>query len=316
MNRRISSLTPREVSVLTSIRNERRTIRSIAQELDLSPPELSRLVKSLKVKGLVVVDRQGMTSSVSISDQKHASRLRRVLGEFSHMKLERVISLASMDVLSALAASPRSSRTALNQSSGVSARTLHTTLKRLRELGVVRVRTRGVYEISDRFQPVAEFVREFDDYSNQMEARGFCPDAVVIWQRGREFIMRTKRVGEREDYRLTAFSVFGQYGVPLFLAWQYYYHPVGEWRRTIDEVLLQSMLLKPRDTRENTAILMLWLKNDMSQNLGRLQKGALRYGLQDDLKTISDYFRDPDGNRPPAFPKMNELKRKLGSGAP
>ncbi|MFY9605941.1 MAG: helix-turn-helix domain-containing protein [Thermoplasmata archaeon] len=291
-------------------------MRSIAQNMDVSPPELSRLVKSLRAKGLVVLDRQGMTSSVSISDQKHASRLRRVLDEFSHMKLETIVSLASLDVLSALAASPGSSRTDLMQASDVSARTLHTTMKRLRELGVVRDRARGVYEISDRFQPLAEFVREFDDYSNQKKAKEFCPDAMMIWQRGREFIIRTKCVVESNEFRLTAFSVFEQYGVPLFLAWQYYYHPVGKWRRTIDEVLLQSMLLKPRDTRENTAILMLWHKHNMPRDLDQLRKGASRYGLREELETISDYFRDPEGNRPPGFPKMDELKRKLRSGTP
>ncbi len=314
MNHRISRLTPREVSVLTSIREKSQTSNSIAQNLSISAPEVSRLIKSLRTKGLVVVDRQGMTSSVSISHQKHASRLRRVLDEFGHMKLEGIISLASLNVLSALAASPESSRAALMQSADVSARTLHTTLKKLRELGVVRARTRGIYEISDRFQPIAEFVREFDEYSNQIEAKEFCPDATVIWQRGCEFIIRTKCAEERKDFKLTAFSVFGQYGVQLFAAWRYYYHPIGRWYRTIDEVLLQAMLLRPRDTRENTAILMLWLRNDLSRDLARLQRGASRYGLQDDLEKILEYFRDPEGNRPPTFPRMDELKSKLGSG--
>ncbi len=315
MNRRISRLTPREVSVLINIREGRRTMRSIAQDLDISQQELSRLVKSLRERGLVIVDRQGMTSLVSFSDQKHASRLRRVLDEFSHMKLEKIVSLASLDVLSALAAYPGSSRTDLMHSSDVSARTLHTTIKRLRELGVVRARARGFHEISDRFQPLAEFVREFDDFSNHKKAREFCPDATIVWQRGRDFILRTKCMGESNEFRLTAFSVFDQYGVPLFLAWQYYYHPSGEWRRTIDEALLQSLLLKPRDTRENTAILMLWLKHNMSRDLERLRKSASRYGLLEEIETITEYFRDPERSRPPGFPKMVELKRKLRSDA-
>lgn len=314
MNHAISRLTPLEISVLRSIREKGQATKTVAQDLDISPQELSRLVKSLKIKGLVDVDRRGMTTSISMSRQKHASRLRRVLDEFSHMKLEGIISLASLNVLSALAAYPESSRASLMQSTGVSARTLHTTLKQLSELGVVRARTRGIYEISDRFQPIAEFVQEFDEYSNQIEAKEFCSDATVIWQRGREFIIRTKCAEESEDFRLTAFSAFEQYGVQLFVAWRYYYHPIGKWRRTIDEVLLQSMLLRPRDTRENTAILMLWLRNNLSRDFARLRRGASRYGLQDDLETIRNYFRDPDVSRPPTFPKLDELKGKLGSG--
>lgn len=291
-------------------------MKSIARNLSVSQPELTRLVRSLRTKGLVVVERQGMSNSVYISDQKHASRLRRILNEFSHMRLKGILSLTSLDVLSALAASPESSRSSIMSSSDVSARSLHTALKSLRELGVVRSRTRGAYEISDRFEPFVEFVREFDDYSNQRKAKEFCRDAVVIWQRGREFIIRTECESESNEFRLTAFSVFEQYGVPLFVGWRYYYHPVGKWRRTIDEVLLQSMLLRPRDARENTAILMLWHKNNMSRDLDQLSEGASRYGLQDELQAIADYFRDPERNRLPGFPKMGELKEKMRSGAP
>jgi DNA-binding MarR family transcriptional regulator len=288
-------------------------MKSIAQNLNIPQPELTRLVRSLRTKGFVVIERQGMSSFVSISDQKHASRLRRILDEFGHMKLEKILSLTSLDVLSALASSPGSSRSEIMFASCVSTRSIHTALKRLRELGVVRTTARGVYEISERFEPLAEFVREFDSYSNQQKAKEFCRDAMVIWQRGREFIIRTECVSETSEFRLTAFSAFERYGVPLFLGWQYYYHPVGRWRRTIDEVLLQSMLLRPRDARDNTAILMLWHDNNLSRNLDRLRKGASRYGLQNDLETIANYFRDPERNRPPGFPKMGELNEKLRS---
>jgi len=316
MKQGLSGLTPREVSVLISVRDGQLTMKGIAQKLNVSQPELTRLVRSLRAKGLVVVERQGMSSSVSISDQKHASRLRRILDEFGHMRLERILSLTSLDVLSALAASPGSSRNDIVFSSYVSARSLHTALKNLRELGVVQARVRGAYQISDRFEPFVDFVREFDDYSNQQKAKEFCRDAIVVWQRGREFIIRTKCKSEDSEFRLTAFSVFEQYDVPLFLGWQYYYHPVGKWRKTIGEVLLQSMLLRPRDARENTAILMLWNKNNLSRSLDQLREGASRYGVQGELQSIADYFRDPERNRPPGFPKMGELKEKMRSGIP
>jgi DNA-binding MarR family transcriptional regulator len=304
-------LSPREVSVLISIREGQRTRKNIAHDLGVSPPELTRLVKSLKSKGLVVVQRQGMSSSVSISDLKHASRLMRILSEFSHMRLERILSLTTLDVLSCLAVSPGSTRGDIMSSSGVSARTLQTTLKRLRELGVVRVRAGGVYEISDRFEPFAEFAREFDEYSNQRMAREFCQDSVVVWQNGKEFIIRTKCEKEAVDFKRTAYSVFEDYGVPLFLDWHYYYHPVGTWCRTLDEVFLQSLLIIPRNSRENTAMLMLWEKNALWRNLRRLRGKAMRYGLDGELEAIVAYFRDPEKNRRPGFPYMSELKDKL-----
>lgn len=289
-------------------------MKDIAHDQSISSPELTRLVKSLTSKGLVVSERLGISRCVSISNLKHATHLRRVLGEYSHMKLDRILSLTTLDVISSLAASPGQTRTGIVSTTGISPRTLQTALKRLRELGVVRVKTRGVYELSDRFAPFGEFAREFDEYSNQRKAIDFCQDSVVVWQRGQEFIIRTKCDRESAEFRLTAFSRFERYGVPLFLGWQYYYHPVGKWRGTADEVLLHSMLIRPRDGRENTAILMLWERNDMSRNLGRLRKCAVRYGLENEMETIAAYFRDPERNRPPGFPRMGELKEKLGGG--
>src|SRR4030067_282581 len=308
-----SGLSPREVSLLVSIRDGKRTGKEISQNLGVSSPELTRMVKSLTSKGLVVSERLGMSTSVSISRLKHSTHLRRVLSEYSHMRLERILSLSTLDVLSCLAASPGQTRADILSTTGISPRTLQTVLKRLRGCGIVRVKTRGVYELSDRFAPFGEFAQEFDEYSNQRNATQFCTDSIMIWHRGREFIIRTKCEKEDADFKLTAFSVFERFGVPLFLGWQYYYHPVGKWRGTVDEALLQSLLTRPRDTSENTAILMLWEKNGLSRALNRVKKGATRYGLEDDIETIAAYFRDPERNPPPDFPKIGELKEKLRS---
>lgn len=315
MKQRQARLSPREMSVLVSIREGEKTRKTVARETGASPPELTRLVKALESKGLVAVHRTGISSSISFSELKHALLLRRALNEFSHMKLERVLSLASLDVMSSLATSPGSTRDEIASSSGISARTIQTTLKGARELGIVTARSRGAYEISDRFELFANFARELDEYSNQRTANEFCPDALVVWQRGKAFIIRTRRDKEDDRFKMTAFSVFEDHGVPLFTNWHYYYHPPGEWRRTLDEVLLQSLLIRPRGSRENTAILMLWERNNLGRNLGRLRDKARRYGLEDELETIVAYFEDPEKNRAPGFPRMSELKDKLGGKA-
>jgi len=306
-------LSPREVSLLVSIRAGGKTRKVIAQEVVASPPELTRLVKSLQSKGFVTVQRHGMSTSVSFSETKHATRLRMALNEFNHMKLEGILSLASLDVLSALAARTCATRKDTVSSSGISARTLHTALKRLQEVGIVRRRSRGVYEISDRFEPLADFAREFDEYSNHRMAVEFSPDSLIVWQRGKEFIVRARGGEEGDDYRKTAFSEFEHHRVPLFMDWHYYYHPAGGWRRTIDEVLLQSLLIRHRGTRENTAILMLWERNGLGRNIDRLRVRAKEYGVEQELEAIAAYFEDPEKNRPPGFPRITELKEKLGS---
>jgi len=316
MKRGSFGLSPREISVLISVRGGERPRKSIALDLSVSPPELTRLVKSLESKGLVAVRRHGMSRSVSLSDQKHASQLRRLLDEFGHMSLERILSLASLEVLSCLAARPGSTRDEIVSSSGVSERTLQTVLKRLRELGIVRISTNGTYAISERFVLIADFVRDLDDYSNQRMAMEFSADSVVVWQRSKDFIVRTSCKRETARFRKTAFSAFESWGVPLFLDRNYYYHTPGSWRRTLDGVFLQSLLIRPRNVRENMAILMLWERNALWRKLDRLQERARALGVDDELETIVAYFKDPEKNRGPGFPRIGELKERLGREPP
>jgi DNA-binding MarR family transcriptional regulator len=305
-------LSPREISLLRCLGDGGLPRKEVAKITGMLQPELTRLVKSLESKGIISVHKKGISSSIAFSDSKHASLFRRVLNEYGHMRLEEVLSLASLRVIASLAARPASTREELLSSSGISPRTLHTVLRKFRGVGIVRVQGRGVYGLSDRFVPFGDFSREMMSFSNQRKVLAFSSDSVVIWERGSEFIVRTKARKESSDFKLTAFSAFEDYGVPLIQDWHYYYHPVRDWRRTVDEVLLQSMLVRPRDARENTAILMLWEKNGLSRRLGRIREGAARYGLEGEIETIVAYFQYPERNRPSGFPKMRDLREKMG----
>ena len=152
-------LSPREIALLRCLRDGERPRREVARALGMSQPALTRLVKSLESNGIVVVRRNGMSSSLSFSELKHASVLRRILNEYSHMRLEEVLSLASLRVIASLAIRPASTREEIQLSSGVSPRTIHTVLSRFKAVGIIRVHGRGVYELSDRFASFAEFAR-------------------------------------------------------------------------------------------------------------------------------------------------------------
>lgn len=254
-------------------------------------PELTRLVKSLESKGIVVVHKRGVSSSIAFSETKHASLLRRILNELGHMRLEEVLSLAPLRVIASLAVRPASTRAEILSSSGISPRTLQTVLRRFREVGIVRTYGRGVYELSSRFAPFADFARELMSFSNQTKALAFSSDSIVVWERGPEFIVRTKARKEDDAFKLTAFSAFEGYGVPLIQDWHYYYHPHGPWRRTPDEVLLQSLLIKPLGSREMTAMKSLWERKAMWRSLGKLRAKARGYRVDADLERLIERFQ-------------------------
>jgi len=307
-------LSPREIALLRCLGDGEQPRREVARALGMSQPELTRLVKSLESKGIVVARRNGMSSSLSFSELKHASVLRRILNEYSHMRLEEVLSLASLRVIAALAIHPASTREEIQRSSGVSPRTIHTVLSRFKAVGIIRMHGRGVYELSDRFAPFAEFARELMSFSNQKKALAFSSDSVVIWERGGEFVIRTKAGKESEDFRKTAFSAFDSYGLPLVQEWHYYYHPHGSWRRTPDEVLLQSLLIRPLGSREINALKMLWGRKTLQRNIDQLVMKAGRYGVTAELRRLIEGFKGHEKNNAPIVSRSGRIGQQLRGG--
>lgn len=284
-------LSPREIALLRHLRDGEQPRKEVAIALGIPPSGLTRLVKSLESKGIVVVRKVGMSSSMNFSDMKHASILRRILNEYGHMELEEILSLASLRVIISLATQSPSTRPEMLSSSKVSPRTLQTVLSRLRAVGMLRIRRRGTYELSNRFELFADFARELVSFFNHKKALAFSSDSVVVWERGNEFVVRTRAREERDGFMKTAFSAFDGYGVPLVQDWHYYLHPHGTWRRTPEEVFLQSLLIRPLSSREFNALNMLWSRKNLRLRMSQLRAKARRYGVDADLERLIDSFR-------------------------
>jgi hypothetical protein len=147
-------------------------------------------------------------------------------------------------------------------------------------------------------------------FSNQKKALAFSSDSVVIWERGGEFVIRTKAGKESEDFRKTAFSAFDSYGLPLVQEWHYYYHPHGSWRRTPDEVLLQSLLIRPLGSREINALKMLWGRKTLRRNIDQLIMKAGRYGVTAELRRLIEGFKGHERNNTPIVPRSGGIGQK------
>ena len=303
-------LSPREIALLRRIRDGEQSGKKVATDMGIPPSGLTRLVKSLESKGIVVVRRVGVSNSIDFSVMKHAAMLRRILNEYDHMKLEEVLSLASLRVIVSLATQSASTRPEMLSSSRISPRTLQTALSRLRAVGLLRTRGRGIYELSDRFALFADFARELVSFSNHKNALAFSPDSVVVWERGYEFIVRTRARKERDGFRKTAFSAFDDHGVPLLQDWHYYFHPRGAWRRTPEEVFLQSLLIRPVSSREMNAVKMLWSRKNLRLRIDQLRANARRYGVGADLERLIHDLEERERSTVPTVPESGGLKRR------
>jgi DNA-binding transcriptional ArsR family regulator len=296
---------------------ERETLRAIAHSGDMDVgdvaqalgslyPAASRLLASLARKGLVDTSRRGQSKRVSLSDTKHTQLFKRLLAEFGHMSLEHLLSNSSLEVLSYISEHPLSRRELVERSS-LSDKTVKATLRRLRSVGIVASRESFRYTLAERFRLLGEFIAEFRAYLNQKTAEGFAPDSVVLWQRGREFIIRTEAEKSEKNFFPTATTAFHQHGVELLLSHErYYFYSPSKSSLGVEDVLLHTLVLDKNSTRIILSTLLLWEKNKQQLNTQYLVEKAEEYGLSEVVKSLESYLTSRGQARPKHFPSWQE----------
>jgi len=307
----IFALTPNEIRVLEVLSSEPRTPTSISKTLRISMPHLSRILRHLSQKGFIKTEKHGLSKEISLANTKHATIFRKVRSEFGHIKLEQILTTSFLEVLSTLGFNQPLSRKEIVEDSSISERTLHVVLKRLRSRGIATVDSVGLYSIDTRFSILVDFALELRHYANNSLASSFSHDAVILWERNKEFIIKSSESEERDGFLLTAFSQFHNFGVTLFVP--DYYHYYASWKRklSIEDVILHSLLMRPSGTRELTAVLLLFKKNQKHINVDRLLEKAQKYDLTDEVSRIVEYVTTQGLKKAPEFPEWKELAVKI-----
>ncbi len=303
-------LTTTEIRALRAIgQGNEQSIGRISEATDILYPVMSRAISSLSKKGFLRVSRRGLTRQVSLSDAKHAQLFKRLLSEFSHMNFEKILTGSSMEVLSHITDAPLK-RKEIEEQSCLTAKTVKVALKRLKEFGVVFVKEGFTYVLNRRFSLLGEFVEEFRRYYNQRLAEDFSADSVIIWQVGKEFLIKTRSSKEYESFFLTGISAFHQYGIKLFLPdYDYYFHSPYKTKLGVEDILLHAIIADPNGTRTILSALLLWKKNDR-MNVKYLLEEAKKYRVDDVVYALIDYLNSEGRTKPGYFPTWAEYLAK------
>jgi len=303
-------LTATEIKALRAIwQGNEQSIGRISEATDMLYPVTSRTISSLAKKGFLLVSRRGLSRQVSLSDAKHAQLFKRLLSEFSHMNFEKILIGSSMEVLSHITDAPLK-RKEIEEQSGLTAKTVKVTLKRLREFGVVFVKEGFTYVLNQRFSLLGEFVEEFRRYHNQRLAEDFSADSVIIWQREKEFLIKTSSSKEKESFFLTGISAFHLHGIKLFLPdYNYYFHSLYKTKLGVEDILLHAIRADPNSTRTILSVLLLWRRNDR-MDMKYLLEEANKYGVDDVVNALIDYLNSEGRKKPEYFPTWAEYLAK------
>jgi len=299
-----------EIKVLRQFTETREnSLGRIMEVAGISYPALARIISSLANKGFLQVSKKGISRQVSLSDTKHAQLFKSVLSEFKHMNLEKVLGGSSLETLSHMNEAPLK-RMELEKLTGLTAKTVKVTLKRFREVGLILIQDRSKYVLNKRFSLLEEFVKEFRRYYNQRLAEEFSEDSTIIWQMGKEFLIRARSQKEGEGFFLTGISRFHQYGITLFLPdYNYFFYSPYKSKLSVEDIILHAIRADPNGTRTILSALLLWKKNE-PLDMRYLCEEAKKYQIDDATKALIEYLKSEGKAKPEYFPTWTEYYDK------
>jgi hypothetical protein len=225
------------------------------------------------------------------------------------MNFEKILTGSKMEILSHITDNPLK-RKEIEKLSGLAPKTVKVALKRLREFGVVLLEGRFMYVLNERFGLLREFIEEFRRYHNQRLAEGFSTDSVIIWQRGREFLIKTGSSKEHKGFFLTGISAFHRYGISLFLPdYNYYFYSPYKTKLSAEDILLHTIRSDLNSTRTILSALLLWRKN-YRMDVKYLLREAEKYEISNVVKALMDYLNTEGKAKPEYFPTWAEYIAK------
>jgi DNA-binding MarR family transcriptional regulator len=278
----------------------------IATTIHMARPNVSRAMVTLEDKGFVKTEKKGLSTIVSLSDTKHAALWRKISLEFAHMRLDRLLAGASLEVLSTVSCLTLGNRKEIADNSLVSVPSVAKVLERLKEVGILQRTTAG-FGVSPRFETLREFVIEFRHYLNQRIAQDFASDAVIIWECNHEFIIESKRTQTNHGFQLTGPSSFPRFGIPLLLAKSYFFYSPLRRKLRIEDIVLHSLVSR---TPSMLPLLLVWKKNERRISLQYSERQAEKYKATSRLKDIIAYFTTNGSQRPEGFPSWDEFVQR------
>ena len=253
-------------------------VADIARSLGVSLRTGRRTVSSLVNMELASASRGG----VSLAVAPKAALLERISARLDISKLL----LDSGEAILRHLAEPRSLEE-LEEASGLSTPTVYRALNRMMETGSV-VKESGRYSIDGGLDDVVLLARLLGEEKEQGKGPSHSRTGKVVFRRGKDAIRRVPKGWGGQEGSLTAFSVFGRYGMRL--------EPEADFRvspgRTVsaEDALVHSLAVA-RDKLERTHSAVFYALNREKIDLGRVRRLADRFGVGPLWMNLERYVR-------------------------
>jgi len=285
-------------------------IKDVARDVNRSPTRVSIAVKDLEDKGFIESEKRGFSKQAAISSNKHSSLLKTFISEHQHMKFEKILSGPTLEILLPLTYS-KMRLSEIVKESGYSERTVRRVVKKLREFGIVTTE-KFYYSKGSIHKLLYDFVEEFQRYLNLKLALELSSDAVILWERGKEFILKTRQeIKEKEDIFSTCFTKMYDFGIKLILPdYRHYFYTPYKKRLEVEDVALHTLAVDRMSAKNTLYVLLLISKNPDKIDLDYLKKESEKLELEETVHQLFNYLKNRGKPKPTYFPTWKEFKSK------
>lgn len=265
------------------------SISEIAHLLGLDHSTISTSVSSLVEDGLAEKQRDGKKTVIRRSGTLHARSLEEFIKEYPRLPIEDLFSHSSMEILGMLMhphnIADIAAMTALNR------HTVSAALSKQSKYGLI-LKEKGKIAINKRHRQLADFINSYWRHAANRRLRA--EDAVLLWQRGPEFLFKTQtehgKSYEPDNIHATAITVFSRYGLRLITDTRYYFHT----RRslTIEDHIIHTILIDPQNPIYNSYAAALIMRSGAKN----LPDTARNYDISEHVKSLLEYIRTKKKN--------------------
>jgi predicted transcriptional regulator len=282
-----------------------RTISEMSSLLELDHSTISKAVNSLKNDGLVTKQKKAQHVYVNRSESLHSQSLRAILIEYPRLPLNNILTNSSLCILSVMK-NPYSIME-IAEVTGLNRKTVSSTIHELAKYGIV-LQNEKKYFFSKRHPLLNKFVDDYWKYRTNKSLKAISSKAVLIWQRGPEFLFKidaeftdqNKKV-MKSSIHPTAIDVFHKYGLKVMSDTKYNFYSKRALRN--EEYVIHTILIDPHSSIYNSYALALYSKTDSPE----LMKFGRYYDIENHVKSLLEYVTIKKKNSDFVLP-WNEYK--------
>ena len=291
-----------ELEVLSTI-EPGDTVSKLATKLDHSESYLSRTIADLVEKGLVYTERDGRQKRIIPSDSRAVEVYQSLVRQHSHIGFPELLTSKTLEVLYYLD-QPRTVSEIADQSDNYR-NTVNRVLKQLRDRGLVGT-DNGYYNFNGDFDRLHEFAYELAHHLHRQRLEAVASNGTILWEDYDEFLTQTETEVETEHFHETGLARFAAFDLQFLLTRHRYYFYSENVKEVSPAELCCHTLLIDDDTRHHSYCLLLLSSIDVDKS--ELREQAAKYGLEDEIDGLIQYFETQGALENDRLPQWNEFQ--------